>query len=43
MSSAVLSSAWAEDKLPVTGMTCSALLTFYKNLSFTSILSAPEH
>ena len=35
MSLAALSSAWAEDKLPVTGKTCSELLAFYKNLPFT--------
>ena len=34
MSLAALSSAWAEDKLPVTGKTCSELLAFYKNLPF---------
>ena len=42
MSLAALSSAWAEDKLPVTGKTCSELLTFYKSLPFTSILPLPD-
>ena len=42
MSLVSLSSAWAEDKLPVTGKTCTELLAFYKNLPFTSILPLPD-
>ena len=42
MSLAALSSAWAEDKLPVTQKTCTELLAFYKNLPFTSILPLPD-
>ena len=42
ISLAALSSAWAEDKLPVTGKTCSELLAFYKELPFTSILPLPD-
>ena len=42
MSLAALSSAGAEDKLPVTGKTCSELLAFYKNLPFTSVLPLPD-
>src|SRR6202051_3618293 len=42
MSLAAVSSAWAEDKLPVTGKTCSELLAFYKNLPFTSVLPLPD-
>src|ERR1700760_3646499 len=42
MSLAALSSAWAEDKLPVTGKTCSELLGFYKSLPFTSVLPLPD-
>ena len=42
MSLAALSSAWAEDKLPVTQKTCSELLAFYKDLPFTSILPLPD-
>jgi ribose transport system substrate-binding protein len=42
ISLAALSSAWAEDKLPVTQKTCSELLAFYKDLPFTSVLPLPE-
>ncbi len=42
LSLAALSSAWAEDKLPVTQKTCSELLAFYKKLPFTSILPLPD-
>ena len=42
MFSAALSSAWAEDKQPVTGKTCSELLAFYKELPLTSILPLPD-
>ena len=42
MSLTALSSAWAEDKLPVTGKTCSELLAFYKDLPFTSVLPLPD-
>ena len=42
VSLAALPSAWAEDKLPVTGKTCTELLAFYKNLPFTSVLPLPD-
>jgi len=42
MSTVALSSAWAEDKLPVTQKTCTELATFYKALPFTTILPLPE-
>ena len=42
VSLAALSSAWAEDKLPVTQKTCSELLAIYEDLPFTSILPLPD-
>ncbi len=34
--------AWAEDKQPVTGKTCTELLSFYKALPFTDVLPVPD-
>jgi ABC-type sugar transport system substrate-binding protein len=42
VSTCTLSSAWADDKLPVTQKTCAELGAFYKALPFTSILPLAE-
>ena len=42
MSAVTLSSAWADDKLPVTQKTCAELATFYKALPFTTVLPLPD-